>query len=398
MNIYELKGILKTEMVLIHLEEISSLWVPMPSRLIKNRKTREAIILTEIRKRGLKPEDTAFTYQVIDEEKEERKGLRIYLFGKEEIEKVFFSLIQKGFDTERVCPLFSPFILLSEEEPEKDKMLIFLKGKTRFLYVFSGKEFLFQRVYEGEEKELSKSDVTVLNMVYNYCQQTLRIRPQVLVILGQVKDLNELNFPYRIIDYKGPENMFLKLKGKEKELLSFSIKYPKVQKPLKLEKRFKKAAILMLILTFFIGTYGFRTWSSLVKIREDINEKRKNVISMAENFKSITSELQKLEGSPLLNLLKNKIKTVDARLLLNRIGVLRDMESVEFSDILVSPEEGLLKIKGEIKEESFLKRYKVYQSLKEQLISQGFLISSEAWDFQKGTFEIGSIYELKRTL
>jgi len=277
-------------------------------------------------------------------------------------------------------------------------MLIFLKGKNRFLYVFSGKEFLFQRIYEGEEEGLSENDVTVLNMVYNYCQQTLRIRPQVLLIIGRVKDLNGLNFPYRIVDYKRPEEMFLKLKGKEKELLGFSIKYPKVQKPLRLEKRFRKIAILFLLLALLTGIYGFRVWFSLSKLRESINEKKRNVIAMAGYFQGITSELQKLEGSPLLNLLRDKTKAVDTRLLLNRIGALREIESVEISEILVSPEEGFLKIKGEIKGDSFLKRYKAYQSLKQRLISQGFFISSEAWDFQKGTFDIGARYEFKGSL
>lgn len=395
MSLYELKGFLKVEVVLTHLEKVSSFWVSIPSRLIKNKKAREAILLTEIRKRGLKAEDMPFAYQVIDEEK---KGMRVYLFDKDEIEEVFSPLIKRGFNIERVCPLFSAFILLIEEEAEKDKMLIFLKGKNRFLYVFSGKEFLFQRIYEGEEEELSKNDVTVLNMVYNYCQQTLRIRPQVLLIIGRVKDLNGLNFPYRIVDYKRPEEMFLKLKGKEKELLGFSIKYPKVQKPLRLEKRFRKIAILFLLLALLTGIYGFRVWFSLSKLRESINEKKRNVIAMAGYFQGITSELQKLEGSPLLNLLRDKTKAVDTRLLLNRIGALREIESVEVSEILISPEEGFLKIKGEIKGDSFLKRYKAYQSLKQRLISQGFFISSEAWDFQKGTFDIGARYEFKGSL
>jgi len=156
MSLYELKGFLKVEVVLTHLEKVSSFWVSIPSRLIKNKKAREAILLTEIRKRGLKAEDMPFAYQVIDEEK---KGMRVYLFDKDEIEEVFSPLIKRGFNIERVCPLFSAFILLIEEEAEKDKMLIFLKGKNRFLYVFSGKEFLFQRIYEGEEEELSKNDV-----------------------------------------------------------------------------------------------------------------------------------------------------------------------------------------------------------------------------------------------
>jgi len=82
-----LKGFLKVEVVLTHLEKVSSFWVSIPSRLIKNKKAREAILLTEIRKRGLKAEDMPFAYQVIDEEK---KGMRVYLFDKDEIEEVFF--------------------------------------------------------------------------------------------------------------------------------------------------------------------------------------------------------------------------------------------------------------------------------------------------------------------
>jgi len=398
MSLYELENFLKVKVALTHLEKVSSLWVSIPSRLIKNKKAREAILLTEIRKRGLKAEDMAFAYQVIDDKGGDRKGLRVYLFDKEEIEEVFSSLIKRGFDVEKVCPLFSAFILLIEEEAEKDKMLIFLTGKNRFLYVFSGKEFLFQRVYEGEEEGLSENDVTVLNMVYNYCQQTIRIKPQVLLIIGRVKNLNGLNFHYRIIDYKRPDEMFLKLKGKEKELLGFSIKYPKVQKPLKLEKYFRKIAILILLLALLTGVYGFRVWFSLSKIRENINEKKRNVIAMAEYFHGITSELQKLEGSPILNLLRDKTKTVDTRLLLNRIGAFRDIENVEISEILISPGGGFLKIKGEIKGDSFLKIYKAYKILKQRLINQGFLISSEKWDFQKGTFEIGARCEFKGSL
>jgi len=236
-----------------------------------------------------------FAYQVIDEEK---KGMRVYLFDKDEIEEVFSPLIKRGFNIERVCPLFSAFILLIEEEAEKDKMLVFLKGKNRFLYVFSGKEFLFQRIYEGEEEELSKNDVTVLNMVYNYCQQTLRIRPQVLLIIGRVKDLNGLNFPYRIVDYKRPEEMFLKLKGKEKELLGFSIKYPKVQKPLRLEKRFRKIAILFLLLALLTGIYGFRVWFSLSKLRESINEEKKKCNRNGRIFSGYNFRTSKIRGFP----------------------------------------------------------------------------------------------------
>ncbi len=89
--------------------------------------------------------------------------------------------------------------MLTQSSKKKNKLVCFLSGKSRFLFIFEKSEMLLAREFEGSD-DITEEDVLNINMTVNYAVQNLRVNLQEIVFVGaEDREISGLIVPYRFL-------------------------------------------------------------------------------------------------------------------------------------------------------------------------------------------------------
>jgi len=365
---------------------------------IQKKKIIEKLVFNEIRKTYPTIQQFSFIYETYITEA--RSWIRCYMVPESSYQFIE-ELIEQKVNIKALYPMHIPlisFINSDSELIEKNKIVCFLSGKSRFLFVFEKSEMLLMREFEGEE-DLTEDDIININMTVNYAIQNLRVTPQEIIFAGaKSKELSGLILPYRFLSVL-PET--------EKFTLSLSMvlfeENLKQKNILPQEyRRFKKTIkylnfVSFILLITAIALFGYdlaffyklkSTYSSMTSQRQYILKHEQEFINAQESIRSFETDLK-----PFIELQNKRNSLTDTRYPLMGITQAKT-ELIQLDSLeILNSEKPEIKIKGRSRGKSFSEKQMSYLNFKSSLEQKGFKIINEKWDITKGDLNINAVYE-----
>ncbi|MCS7203422.1 MAG: hypothetical protein NZ809_03110 [Thermodesulfovibrio sp.] len=388
--------------------ELLSIKIPIPftEKPLKSKKIIEGLIKTELIKRFRELDNISYQYEIV--ETEARAWIRVYLISDKELETIN-SLILNDIEIIGNYPTFMilrAFVSSLYKFDTFCQLICLVSDKRRYLFLFYGKEMVFQRGYESEETALNSDDIININMTISYSIQNLRLNPEKLIFIGveptEISGIS-VSSEFLNIDKNLAQPGYLvttllkefekKLKGKEflsKEYKSFS----------KTKLSFKYAFFTAFLLLAVSSVYATNMLVNVLEKSKEISFYKKEISHKEKMFFTLKRTIEEFERSskPALELYAKKVSYPDVRILLNSVGIASSkfkqaqIDSVEIEN--VKPPK--IKISGKIFTDSFSERQEIYMNFKMELEKENLKISQEKWDFMKGEYSVEAIYETKR--
>lgn len=377
-----------------HFEKVLTFSLPLPFKpSSRGRKVIEGVIWGEVKRRYPDVEGAPYLYQLI--ESDTFNGARCYLFDREEFEGLVLPFLSRGVRIEGCYPFFSAVALSVAQEPEENKAVVLLHGSKRLVFVFQRDELVFQRAFEGEGERLSSSDGATINMVISHAVQNLRVRPEVILLMGTEGKVNNLALPTRSIHGIGGLGDVLKVAVARGGLEVFDLRCPDLQRTSRRVNRIRTAALGLFLLALLSGIYaGVLLWKVKDKA-EGLNQVLRSFsVRMAEAMDKI-EEIESFRGKwgMWMSMLEKKAKIPDSRAMLFPLGSLSDIEGIVLDGVYLEPEGKVARISGKIVLDSLAARYSLYRFLKESLTEKGFILQAERWNLMEGKFELELVYQ-----
>lgn len=382
------EGRAKDLLVFCHLERVWTFFLPIP---VKDGKDRviEGILLREMEKRNLGLGDRIFCYQVV--ERGDLRGIRAYLFDPEEIRERLTPLLEAKGTALRGCyPLFSLLSPLLREGQGEGSMVLIPRGRRRTVFVFQGQEMVYQRTYEGRTERVGPEDAVPLGMVLSHAVQNLRVRPEVLLLMGEGEGLEGLGIPVKVL----PSWEELgRLSDPRAVPGSLAIREPGCQALTAQAKVFGALgracwglSVLFAALSVYLALTGKARWEDGKALLE---AQTARWAQAAEELEAVRSFW---EGyGPWLALWEEKAKAFDPLEILGRLGFLADLEDIRLKELSLGAK-GEVRLRGMILREGYSGRQGLFVRLKEALASRGFTVKGEKWELLKGDFEVEVVY------
>lgn len=286
---------------------------------------------------------------------------------------------------------------------EKNKIVCFFSGKSRFLFVFEKTEMILMREFEGSE-DLTDEDIININMTMNYSIQNLRVIPNEVILIGVKKrELSGLSLPYRFLSIlpeyeKYTVPLIMVLSGED--LKRKSILPEQYRRFKKTIKYLNYASFVFIITMIALFGYNLESFYKIKSIYSSMISQRQYVLEHEQEFFDIDKKIKKFETEmkPFIELQNKRNSMVDMRYLLKSIGQAKTEFIQIISVEILNAEKPELKIKGKSIGKSFSERQMSYLNFKASLEQGGFKIINESWDITKGELSIDAIYEHTRVL
>lgn len=370
----------------------------LPFQIPEKKTILQKLVFTEIHKRYPSIKNFSFIYETYIEPA--RSWIRCYALPEDSYQFIE-ELISAKVNIKALYPVHFPLLFLINfysESVEKNRIVCFVSGKTRFLFVFEKSEMILSRQYEGEET-LTDDDVLNINMTVNYSIQNLRVQPEEIVFTGiKETDIQGLNLPHRFVSvmvetekYSVPLSMALF----ERDLKEKNILPPQYRRFKKVIKYLKYANCLMLLMVAFLTAYNVSVFYKTKSLYDTMLSHKQYIVKHAQEFFNIQNTVKNFEMNlkPFLELQNRRNTLMDTRFPLYSLSQTKTelirIDSVE----ITGGGQPQIKIKGQSTGQNFSERQLSYLNYRRALSQNRFKIVNENWDITKGDFSIDAIYE-----
>ncbi|MCS7214899.1 MAG: hypothetical protein RMI30_04065 [Thermodesulfovibrio sp.] len=375
----------------------------LSSKISEKKKILERLIFNEIRKRYPDIQNFSFIYESYISQTS--SYIRCYMVPEDSY-RFIEDLIEANVNIKALYPIHIPLMVILNsisDLVDKNKIVCFLSGKTRFLFVFERSEMILMREYEGSE-DINDEDIANINMTINYAIQTLRVNPQQVILIGTKNiETARLNLPYRVISlfpendkYAIPYGMVL-YEGDLKNQNILPQQYIRFKKTI---KYLSYASFIFILSTLFLFGYTLNSFYKVKSLYSSVMTQKQNIIKHESEFFNISKKIKEfeMELKPLIELQNQRNSLIDTRYIIKGIGESKE-ESIEIDSIEIRNEgKTSVKIKAKIAGKNFSEKQISYLSFKDSLNREGFKISSENWELTKGELSIDGVYEHKKVL
>lgn len=387
----------------VSFSELYTFKLSFPFQISEKKKILEKLVFNEIRK--IYPNIQRFSFMYETYMADSRTWIRCYMIPESSYQFIE-EFIEARVNIKALYPLHIPLIFLVNsvsELIEKNKIVCFFSGKSRFLFVFEKTEMILMREFEGSE-DLTDEDIININMTMNYSIQNLRVIPNEVILIGVKKrELSGLSLPYRFLSIlpeyeKYTVPLIMVLSGED--LKRKSILPEQYRRFKKTIKYLNYASFVFIITMIALFGYNLESFYKIKSIYSSMISQRQYVLEHEQEFFDIDKKIKKFETEmkPFIELQNKRNSMVDMRYLLKSIGQAKTEFIQIISVEILNAEKPELKIKGKSIGKSFSERQMSYLNFKASLHQGGFKIINESWDITKGELSIDAIYEHTRVL
>ncbi|WP_353683566.1 hypothetical protein V4D30_06720 [Thermodesulfovibrio sp. 3907-1M] len=370
----------------------------LPFQIPEKKKILEKLTFNEIRKRYPSLQQFSFIYEKY--ETEARSWIRCYVVPESSYQFIE-ELIEAKVNIKALYPMHVPLISLINSDSqlaEKNKVVCFISGKSRFLFIFEKSEMLLMREFEGSE-DLAEEDIMNINMTVNYAIQNLRVTPEEIIFIGtKHKEVSGLILPHRFLsvlletqEYTLPLSMVLF----EESLKKRSILPKSYRRFKKTTKYLNYAGFFLIITAVILSVYNLEYFYRLKSLYSSLLSQRQYILQHEQEFVNVQQIMKKFETElkPFVELQNKRNSMIDTRYIIMNISQsktgLIQLDSLE----ILNSEKPEIKIKGKSTGKSFSERQSFYLNFKSSLSEKGFKITSENWDITKGELSLNAVYE-----
>ncbi|MGB9710767.1 MAG: hypothetical protein ACPLZA_04630 [Thermodesulfovibrio sp.] len=369
----------------------------LPFQIPEKKKILEKLVFNEIRKRSPSLQQFSFIYEKYTTEA--RTWIRCYVVPESSYQFIE-ELIEAKINIKALYPMHIPlifFINSDSELAEKNKIVCFVSGTSRFLFIFEKSEMLIMREFEGRES-LTDEDTVNINMTVNYSIQNLRVTPEEIIFIGtKHKEVSGLILPHRFLSVL-PENekyaIPLSMVLFEENLKKRSILPQSYRKFKKTMKYLNYASLVLLMAAVVLFGYNIVYLYDLNSLYHSLNSQKQYILQHKQEFINLQQSIKKYETElkPFQDLRNKRNSIIDTRALLMKL-IQAKTELIYLDSIEIDPEKLEIKIKGKSTGKNFSERQISYLKFKELLSQRGFKITNEKLDITKGDLSIDAVYE-----
>jgi hypothetical protein len=376
------------------------------------------IIESEIRNRFPELRDFSYFYTVLGEITSEVKKMQevfIFAVNSEDISQIIerFSSHNKT-----ISGLYTNSLVLSRlvqtkgDLTDEPVLCVSESGESKTLFMMKGGKLLFVRDVQSMETGIHDFDVENLNMTINYCRQTLRISPSLIIGIGSVTGrydaTHSLILP--MVSMENPSN----IKAPQETIMEFivpisAILYSRGLKwgnlLLKSYRNFVMQSAFLRYCTaafafFFIAGLGYFAIKAteVTALKNDIDLLRAELTRakpIQQSYEAYKKELESL--TPLAGFINAMTTTPDFQKCLVALSVFgsKGMKDINVQSIRINPEGGAFRfsMKGEISADTYLTTHSTFRNLRDVIKkTSGMELLSDKLDLHSRKFEIEARY------
>lgn len=373
------------------------------------------ILESEIKKKFHELKDFSFIHTVLGERIfQGKKKIEVFIFAvnNEEIETVTNRFAKYGKRITHFIP--GEFSFAQAVEFSEEPVLCVTKsGINKTMFLLKDGKIIFVRVARGIDSGIHDFDVQNINMTINYCRQTLKINPALLILLGKAGFEYDAQTapiaPLICLDYRTP------VLGSKKTIIEFmsGIAFLSAERqsraflkeknilPLKykifytIKKALSSSAVLFFVLLICgIGYVAFQILN-MEEIKRKIENERasmENIESVISVYREKKSRLQKF--LPVLNTTNRLNSRTSSQKLMIELSNL-NINNIEINNILITPEEESIKLnlEGVVDAASFNETQISYQNFIDSLKKiEGMEVSSYEMNIKKKAINVEARY------
>jgi len=369
----------------------------------------DTIVETEIRKRFPELKLFSFFYTVLADKSAEEKGAReVFFFAVDnsDIDTIVERFDRQGKTIKAIYPdIFTVSHLVQSQDTKMYKTVLCLleSNAEKSLFLVKNGQVRFIRITPSRVKDVRDTDIDNINMTVSYCQQVLRLNPEILVLLNsQIKEAQgKTAIPaVRVTSHEKvmlPDETFqdfiIPLSAIIfSDILKNDNLLPKKYKMLYVQRFAVSYSMLFFLFFSLIGlSYFIINLSDISTLRGKIELLRKELAgseSVIAGYEKNSAELQRI--LPLINLINDARSGVDNQKALSRLNFL-PMETIDIQRIQINNKKDSLQmqISGNIHANNLGNMHHTFQKLLDRLNKDaGMVTLSRNLDLKSGQFQI----------
>ena len=364
---------------------------------VVKKKYLEKIIEIEIRKK-CPFRDFSYLYHLSGEKIiENRKSLEIFVFAvkNNELTNLIRRFTDMGKTVRAVYPdVFSLSSIIRTDS--KYALCVSETGINKNLFLINDRKMVFVREAQSLEAGMTDFDMRNVEMTLNYCRQTLRINPSLVVLTGNLcKNFNaSLNISVPVVCLVPPPNIQMDSRIILEHVTAISAlcsgsdndiaprEYKEVKFTVALLRYSTATLLCLIILSVFYTGIGFK---STLAAREEFQDSYKDLPDIDRVLTSYEREVSRFNGyRSLVASFESSMATPDILDLLNAFTRLKG-DKIRLDSINVSVNDGVLKsrIEGAAVSENYAEAGAAYERF------------TGSFDDIKGLTIIKNVFELK---
>jgi len=373
------------------------------------------LIEAEVRKRATFQE-FSFIYTVSGERLiENRKMKEVFVFAvnNEDIRGIINRFVNKGKIVRAIYPdVFAIASTISSAEPV---LCVSEAGMNKNFFLIKDGKIQFVRTAQSLEKGINDLDVQNINMTINYCRQSMRINPGLIMLTGSLcaeyKATTPPSIPISCLSQHGPQKIF-DFSGYTQQSQTFldfaaamSALYVSRDKDL-LTTEYKNlyrmgfflrySTSLFLALSILCLGYAGYIIMGINDARDKINQKRRNLPDLNHILSTYDAKRAELLAyMPFIMSLKDTSNTPDIQRLLSLLSELkRDNISIDSAAVTAQGDIMKIEIKGRVKTEGFAAAQMYYQRMIDSItLLRGLTVKGHGLELKDRSFHIEMEYK-----
>ncbi|MEW6162908.1 MAG: hypothetical protein AB1606_06320 [Nitrospirota bacterium] len=373
---------------------------PTKTRLIK------ILIEAEIRKRS-QLKDFSFIYTITGEKiVQQRRMKEVFVFAvrNEDIKEIVNRFILKGKVIKAIYPdIFSLACLIG---PEPMPLLCVSEtGLNKNIFLIKDGVIQFIRIAQSLEQGIGDVDIQGIKMTINYCRQTLKINPYLIMLIGSlcsnynvtvdtsipIACLTTSPLSSALLDFISPLSALFIPRDRDINLLT--IEYKNLFRT-RLLLRYSTALLLSLSI-IGMGYTGFIV-KNIIESKDRLSSIRGNLPDIDNTLTIYDMKKTELAGyMPFVTSLRNAASIPDIQRFLSLLSELK-VDNIRIDSISINTGNNILNVelKGSVKTEGYAGMQMDYQKLINSIVGlKGASIKSHGLDFKDKSFHIKMEYQ-----
>ncbi|TAL25319.1 MAG: hypothetical protein EPN94_05440 [Nitrospirae bacterium] len=379
------------------------------------------IIASEIRKRFPELKDPSFFYTALGEKLHEGRMMKeIFIFAVSN-EDLFGLINRFGKYNKKIKRLYpSAFALahllnLSGANEGKFALCIAEVGGNAALFLAGDKKLLPFRATRFSQKGIHNPDIQNINMTINYCRQSLKLNPSLIILIGEAcyKYDSDMDLTLPVSCIMHPASILASKETLIEFITPVSALFPAKDMeegnilPWDYRNFYARKAIigyciaLFLILSLIGSGYTWMRMQGILSLKEKTESLRAEIKSMEPAFDNYRIKHKELQGSlPLINIINSSGSAPDFQKALLAIGQLYTKD-INIQSVQINNEGASLRlyIRGVIASKGLIDMQNNYQALLNALKKNKELeLLSEKIELTDKSFQIEAGYKGNRIL
>lgn len=368
-----------------------------PAKKIYTRR----LIESEIRKRSTLKDFSFFYTSTGEKVVDNKRMMEIFAFAvnNDEIKSIINRFIQRGKVIKAIYP--DVFSIASQIGSTDPVLCVSETGSNKNLFLVKDGKIQFIRTAQSLERGISDLDIQNINMTVNYCRQSLRISPAVVMLTGSLCSNYNATAPPSIpltclmpksplyLDFVSPLSAIPGTNLKDIDLSTRDYKTYYYYK-----KFLGYSTSLFLSLSILCIAYAGYTIKNIIDTRSKLDFIRKNLFDIRTALSSYDSKIADLTGyMPFIASLKSASSVPDIQRLLSLLSEIKT-DNIEINSITITSGDNLLKVelKGLIRSVSFGDMQRYYQRMIDTISLKGFSIRGQRLELKDKSFSIDMEY------